>query len=194
MRAKHRVSMVERLQAKFRGDRAREIHVARANTGAAFVCPFVSSSPEVVRSMVDAAELTERDIVVDLGCGDGSILLDASRRGLTGLSLTGIDIDPVLVATARRRLSEACCHVEIFEQDIIDYDLSRATVVFTFLVPNCMEALSTRLKTQLTTGSRIIAYKFGLPSQDGWLIEKTWDVEDVIKSGGRASVYLYLVH
>ena len=60
------------LQAKVRGDRARAVHVARARSGEALVCPFVASSSKVAECMVNAATLTEGDVCFDLGCGDGA--------------------------------------------------------------------------------------------------------------------------
>ena len=179
-----------RLQAKFRGDRSRAVHGARAREGAQLVCPYVASSPSVCEALVNAAELVPGDVCFDLGCGDGSVLVEAAKRGVANLSLHGVDIDHVLVATAKRRLAEFQ-QVLVEERDILDLDLQNASVVFTFLVPECMSVLSGRFRASLRPGTRICCYKFGLP---GWTADATWAVEDVMKPvGGEALVYRYIV-
>ena len=176
------------LQAKVRGDRARAVHVARARSGEALVCPFVASSSEVAECMVNAATLTEGDVCFDLGCGDGAICLEALSRG-GRILVRGFDIDPLLVSAARRRCEQFKDRVVITECDILNVDLSSASVIFIFLVPSCLTVLEPRLRTALDSGSRIICYKYGVPS---WIAVSTFSTEDVIRQGGRESVYLYV--
>jgi len=176
------------LQAKVRGDRARAVHVARARSGEAIICPFVASSSEVAECMVNAAKLVEGDVCFDLGCGDGAICLEALSRS-AGIQVYGFDIDPVLVSTAKRRCEQYGERAIFTEGDILNVDLSTASVIFIFLVPSCLEVLEPRLRASLDSGCRIICYKYGFPSWNAAVT--TFNTEDVLKKGGQESVYLY---
>lgn len=179
------------LQKRFRGDRARELHVSRARAGAEMVCPFVASSDAVVDCMIRAAHLSEGDVCLDLGCGDGAICLGVGRLQVPGLTICGIDIDGVLCETARRRCHTFRDCVTIEQKDILDVDIqqAKATVVFTFLVPSCMATLAEQKFRNLSAGVRIIAYKFPLPAP--WVPTAVLSTEDVLSARG-AEVFVYL--
>ena len=180
---------MEKLQAKFRGDRSRALHVARARKGEKFVCPFVASSKAVSECLVDAAVLKPGDVCLDLGCGDGSVLLEIAKRGVVDVRILGVDIDALLVATAKRRLG-GYPFVTVDVADISDVDLRLASVIFTFLVPSCMAVLSDRFRADCAQSTRIICYKFPLPD---WEHIESWEVEDVINPQTSARVYKYIV-
>ena len=203
------------LQAKFRGNRCRKIHIRRAKEGKSVVCPFLASTPKVVVDLLNIVKpnITNSDIVIDLGSGDGSIIVDVAKQ--TQSKCIGVEIDNVLCATAKRKAKESNVHelVNIIEGDIADttcYNLKEATIIFTFLVPSCQQVVSKILfdtfkkntvsesnqdnnNNNNSDGIRIVAYKFPLPEEDGWkeLLVDTCETEDVVKKGSMTTLYFY---
>ena len=185
-----------KLQAKFRGDHSRRVHCTRAAKACSFVCPFIASSKEVAELIVSAANISPGDCIIDLGCGDGALLLAAvesvKQRDILDVALRGYDIDSVRVAAAKRRLLAFGDMVRIEEKDIIDLDISDATIIFTFLVPSCMKALQAKFENcSLKSGLRVICYKFPMTV---WTPDREWEVEDVVKQGAKAKVFLYQIN
>jgi SAM-dependent methyltransferase len=125
--------------------------------------PFVPTPWAVVDQMLRMGGIGPRDFVMDLGCGDGRLVIEAAKRhGARGL---GIDIDPELVqiasATAER---EKVSHLVRFEvRDIVATDVSEATVLTLYLLPAMMARLQPRLLSMLRPGARIVShdYTFG---------------------------------
>jgi len=178
-----------KIQALFRGKRSRQVHVERAKRGEAIICPFVRSTPRVVDAMIKGACISEADVVYDLGCGEGDILVHVLQK--TGARCFGFEIDAVLVETCRRRcrnLGVADDRVNIQLQDIVDIDVSSATVVCLFLVPSCLEVLSTKFKEQCAPGTRICCFKYPLPAKDGWVPASVFEVDEVLKGGRDATL------
>jgi SAM-dependent methyltransferase len=126
--------------------------------------PFVPSPPEVVDRMLELAEVRKDDVVYDLGSGDGRIVIRAAKRhGARGV---GIEIDPELVERSRAAATqEGVDHlVEFREQDALTADLSRATVVTLYMLPEFNEKLRPLLQ-KLRPGSRVVSHDFGI---EGW--------------------------
>lgn len=112
----------------------------------------------VVRAMLEMAGVTARDVVYDLGSGDGRIPITAAKEfGARGV---GIEIDPVLVERARANALEAgvAGKVEFRLGDMYAADLRPATVVTLFLHPQPNLKLRPLLRSQLRPGSRIVSY------------------------------------
>ena len=170
-----------RLAAVFKANREREMHVKRKQQGLSIVCPFLKSSPPVVEAMLILAKICADDIVFDLGCGIGSILITVAEK--TGAKCFGFDIDPILCATARRFIRDKGLDdfVVIEERDIMTVDLSLPTVFVIFLVPSCLQVLSPMFQTQCKKGTKIVCYKFPLPASDGWVPEAVLQTEDVLR-------------
>src|SRR3989338_5686866 len=127
--------------------------------------PFVPTSFETVQQMINAAKLTPADNIVDLGSGDGRIVLEAVRTsGCRGL---GVEIDPGLVRLSQTRAQEMGLedNATFVQQDFWKTDLSSATVVFLFQVPRAMKRLDVELKKRLRPGTRVVSHYFGFP---GW--------------------------
>ena len=125
--------------------------------------PFVPTSFETVQQMINAAKLTPADNIVDLGSGDGRIVLEAVRTlGCRGL---GVEIDPGLVRLSQTRAQEMGLedNATFVQQDFWKTDLSSATVVFLFQVPRAMKRLDVLLKERLRPGSRIVSNYFIFP-------------------------------
>jgi cyclopropane fatty-acyl-phospholipid synthase-like methyltransferase len=120
--------------------------------------PYVETPPELVEVMMDIAEIGPDDYVIDLGTGDGRILIAAANRGATGI---GVDLDPVKVGEARQNAKDAGINdkVEFIEQDLFETDLSNATVITLFL----NEEVNMRLRPallKLKPGTKIVSHMF----------------------------------
>ena len=194
---------MEKLQAKFRGDRARNLHVKRALRQELIVCPFLSSTPQVVQDIINLIEnneiyITNDDIILDLGCGDGSVLIGLLKQKQIYCKCIGVEIDNILCKTAIRKISDENLngYINIIEGDIINtelYNLNKGTIIFTFLVPSCQEIVSKLLKKQCKKGVYIIAYKFELPKIDGWIPLSISETNDVVKENTKTKLYLYMI-
>ena len=124
--------------------------------------PFVSTPHQVVDRMLMLAEVTEDDVVYDLGCGDGRIVIAAAKQyGARGV---GIDIDPDLITEARASAKrEGVDHLVTFlEQDLFESDVLDATVVMLYLLPALNLQLRPILTRQLGPGARIVSHNFDM--------------------------------
>lgn len=143
---------------------------------------YVPTPPRVVDAMLKAAEVGPDDVLYDLGSGDGRIPITAAKRwGTRGV---GIDIDPERIEEANRNARQAGVtdKVRFIEGDLFEADLSGATVISLYLLPN----LNLRLRPtllQLEPGTRIVSHAFDMGD---WEPEQTLDVDG-------ATVYLWTV-
>ena len=151
------------------------------------VAPYVPTPWHVVDRMLDLVEVTEQDMVYDLGSGDGRILVRAAKaHGARGV---GLEINRDLVVDARLAVGAANVEdrVKIIEQDIFEADLSPASVVTLFLMTSANRRLKPKLLEELRPGTRIACYKWEIP---GWNPVKTATVE---VSGAGQPIYMYEV-
>ena len=113
---------------------------------------------DVVRTMLDIAEIRAGDVVADLGCGDGRLVIEALRRqAARGLC---VDIDPRRIAEARRNAREAGVEERItfLEQDLFAVDLRSVSVVMLFLSPEFNLRLRPKLERELAPASRVVSH------------------------------------
>ena len=147
--------------------------------------PYVATPPDVVDRMLDLASITSRDILYDLGCGDGRIVIAAARKfGARGV---GVDIDPARIAEAQQNAARAQVeHLVTFRlQDALDTDVSEATVVTLYLLSAQNVALRPTLTRQLRPGARIVSHNYAMGDWDP-------DVVDTFTSADGQSRTLYL--
>jgi protein-L-isoaspartate O-methyltransferase len=129
------------------------------------LAPYVVTPPERVRQMLRAARVKPGELVVDIGSGDGRILIVAAEEfGARGI---GIEIDPELVAHSRsvvaaRGLDD---RVSILHANALDVDISPADVVTAYLTVEGMAVLRPYLERMLRPGTRVASYVFRIP---GW--------------------------
>ena len=123
--------------------------------------PFWPTPEPLVERMLDLAGVGPGDHLIDLGCGDGRIVIAAARRGATAL---GVDIDAERIAEA-----EAAARAASVEQlvgfrceDLFATRLEAASVVTLYLIPHIHGLLGVRLKTELAPGSRVISHAFAI--------------------------------
>src|SRR5688572_15081608 len=97
--------------------------------------PYVQTPMEIVERMLRMAEVKKDDYVIDLGSGDGRIIIEAAKRGARGL---GVDLDPNLVrhATENAKLAGVADRTQFLVKDIFETDLTAATVVAFYLLPD----------------------------------------------------------
>jgi ribosomal protein L11 methylase PrmA len=120
----------------------------------------VATPPDVVDRMLTLAQVDARDVVYDLGCGDGRIVIAAARAyGARGV---GVDIDPARIEEARTNAQRAGVeHLVTFRtEDARTTDISEATVVTLYLVAALNAQLRPRLAAQLRPGARIVSHNF----------------------------------
>ncbi len=122
---------------------------------------YVPTPQVVIDKMLEVAQVGPTDVVYDLGCGDGRILVEAARQ--KGASARGFEIDPALVSLARDNAAKAgvshLVHVE--QADLFQVDLSKATVLALYLMPWMMLKLLPRMQ-RLPKGARVVSHDFDL--------------------------------
>lgn len=135
---------------------------------------FVPTPPDVVEAMLKLANVTAKDTVYDLGCGDGIIVATAAQK--YGARAVGIDIDPQRVKEANERIQKAGVtdKVKILNADLFETDISTATVVTLYLLPSLNQKLIPKLNKELKPGTRIVSQSFDM-GQD-YPPEKTEEV------------------
>jgi SAM-dependent methyltransferase len=150
------------------------------------LAPYVPTPQDVVDRMLTVAQVTSNDVVYDLGSGDGRIVITAAKRyGARGV---GIDIDPERIAESRRNAREAgvTALVEFRRGDILQADLSKATVVTLYLVSSANLKLRPLLTRQLPAGTRVVSHAFGMGD---WAPEKVERFKD--SQGDDRVIYLW---
>ena len=134
---------------------------------------WVPSTPEVVEKMLDVAKVTPQDFVMDLGSGDGRMIIAAAKRGARGV---GVEYNPDMVALSRQRAKEAGVDGKaMFEQgDMYEADISKASVMALFLLTANLDKMKDKFLA-LKPGSRIVLNTFRIT---GWEPDETVTVEN----------------
>lgn len=124
--------------------------------------PYVPTPWNVVEAMLEIAKVGSGDYVIDLGSGDGRIVITAAkRRGAQGF---GVDLDENLVYVARREAARqgVAGRVAFYPRNLFDTDISRATVLTMYLLPGINLQLRPRLLTELRPGTRVVSHDFDM--------------------------------
>lgn len=183
-----------KLQAAFRGSVSRKLHAKRVKDPTKMVCPFYASNDTVVSSIIQIGKIASDDIVYDLGCGNGNVLIKMATS--IKCQCIGFEIDILLCQTARRLAKQSNVDhlVDIVVEDICNVRLNFASVICLFLVPSCLAILSPKLLVECQPQTRIVCYKFPLPVSDGWTpisISETDDVVNTKNPLSKSQVFLY---
>lgn len=151
---------------------------------------FVPTPMPVLNKMLEYADITPEDVVLDLGCGDGRLVIQAAKR--FGCRGRGYDIDPELVETCKRNARQEGVEelVEFHVQDIYELDIHDATVITLYLLPEMNLRLLPQLQT-LADGSRVISHDFEVPGVSAEQIAAVEDKTGPIYMHGTHQVYLY---
>jgi ubiquinone/menaquinone biosynthesis C-methylase UbiE len=134
---------------------------ARAQEGE-YEVPYVPTPEPVVAEMLKLAQLTKKDVVYDLGSGDGRVVITAAQKyGVRGV---GIDINPERIREARENARKAgvADRVTFREGDLFQADIHEATVVTMYLLPSVNLRLKPKLLADLKPGTRLISHDFDM--------------------------------
>lgn len=135
---------------------------------------YEPSPQNVVERMLKLANVQKGDVVYDLGCGDGRIVITAAKQfGATGV---GIDIDPIRIKESLQNAREAGVieRVTFRLEDLFTADIKEATVVTLFLSPSVNLKLRPKLLSELKPGTRVVSYYWDM---DDWMPDKRIDVD-----------------
>mgnify|MGYP001179286701 CR=1 FL=1 len=123
--------------------------------------PYASTPSDVVEKMMEVARVGPGDYVIDLGCGDGRIVIAAARKGAFG---HGVDLDPERIREARENAQKANVSEKVMfvKEDIFETDISQASVIAMYLLSTVNEDLRPRLMKELDPGTRVVSHNFGM--------------------------------
>ena len=151
------------------------------------LAPYLPTPDDVVKRMLRLAEVTEGDLVYDLGCGDGRILITAAN--LYGARGVGVDIEPFWIEEATRNAEAAgvadLVHFQV--GDAMSIDLSRATVITLYLVGWSTEKLIPIINAQVRAGTRIVSHSFSAGDWEAARVESFTD-----EAGDGRTLYLWV--
>lgn len=164
---------------------------AQAPTQELSKLPYVPTPQIVVDEMLKLANVTAKDFVVDLGSGDGRVIISAAKTfKANGL---GVDIDPKLVELSNQEAKTQGVgdRVKFIEQDMFKADLSKATVVTLYVLPDFMEKLRPKLIAEMKPGTRIVAHDYYMGE---WYPDRRIEltVPEKKAANGTDKAYLYL--
>ena len=151
------------------------------------LAPYVPTPQYVVEKMLELAQVTSKDIVYDLGCGDGRIVITAAKK--YGARAVGVDFDAERIRESMANAKAAGVEdlVSFKLEDAMKVDVSAATVVTLYLLTSSNEALRPNLTKQLKPGARIVSHAFGMGD---WQAQKTERIAD--ESGFNRTLYLWV--
>jgi ubiquinone/menaquinone biosynthesis C-methylase UbiE len=145
---------------------------------------WVPTSPALVEKMLDLAKVTADDFVMDLGSGDGRMVIAAAKRGARAV---GVEFDPNMVTLSRQLATEAgvADKATFVEGDMFEADISKATVLALFLLPDNLRRLEPKFR-DLQPGTRIVVNTFGIPD---WNPDATEEITENCTSWCTAMLY-----
>jgi hypothetical protein len=175
----------------FRYDQSDVIRVYPGSHGredAADLAPFVPTPPDVVERMLGLADIGKADVVYDLGCGDGRMVIAAAKT--YGAHGVGVEIDPALVAECRSAAAREGVSklVRFLEMDATRARLSEATVVAVYLLPESLETLAPLFERDLRPGARIVSHNYRIPGWDARLVHSEALADE---KGREHKIFLY---
>ena len=137
--------------------------------------PYVPTPEAVVEGMMKLARVKRGDVLYDLGCGDGRVVIAAAKLGARGV---GIDLNPERISEAKHNATRAKVtkQVQFRVGDLFETDVSPASVVTLYLLPEVNQRLRPRLWQQLKVGTRVVSHDFDMG--DEWPPEQTVRVEN----------------
>lgn len=145
--------------------------------------PFVPTPEEVVETMLRVAGVNKDDVLYDLGCGDGRIVVTAA--GKYGVRATGVDLDPQRISESNdnARKARVADRVRFMQRDLFTMDISDATVMTLYLLPSVNLKLRPKFLTELRPGTRIVSHDFDMGD---------WKADQTIEVSGH-TVYYWVI-
>ncbi len=145
---------------------------------------YVPTPHEIVDRMLVVAKVRPGDVVYDLGCGDGRMVIAAAKKfGTRGV---GVDLDPARIREARANAKQAGLEglVTFKVADLFETDIREATVVMLYLLPELNRRLKPKLFAELRPGARVVSHD--------WDMGKDWPPDEYVKLGGDG-IYLWVM-
>ena len=151
------------------------------------LAPFVGSPPKVVTEMLQISGLSEDEMLYDLGCGDGRIILEAAQK--FGAKAVGVELDNKRYKECVKKVKDACLEdrVEVIHGSLLEIDLKKADVVTLYLLTSANDKVKPNLERDLKRGARIVSHDFQIT---GW---KATKVKEIKENWGSHTLYLYTV-
>jgi len=156
--------------------------------------PYVPSPQSVVSDMLRYADVNAKDFLIDLGSGDGRIVLTAAK--VFGARGFGVEIKEDLVKRANESAKSQglADRVKFMKQDLFKTDISQASIITMYLLPDTVNLLKDKFQNELKPGTRIVSHDYPLT---GWIPEKyvQMDLEEKVQISGVTTtlIYLYIV-
>ncbi|MGB9021863.1 MAG: methyltransferase domain-containing protein, partial [Candidatus Bathyarchaeia archaeon] len=163
----------------------KDYRVEHAMTETGLDVPFVPTPRPIVRRMLSLAGTKPGDRLVDLGAGDGRIVIAAASE--FGAKALGVELHPDRYAIIRNRAASLKPNLEVLRQNFFRTDLSNADVVTMYLLPSVNEALRKKLERELHSGARVVTHDFSIPD---WTPSR---VELIQGPLGLHALYLYKI-
>ena len=175
----------------FRYDENNIIQIYEGSHGredAVDLAPYVATPMEVVAKMLEMADVDSEDIVYDIGCGDGRIVVMAAKK--YGAHGVGIDIDPLRIEEAKENASAAGVEhlLKFYLGDATKMNFSAATVVALYLLPESNEILRPMFEEQLKPGTALVTHNYRVP---GWKEKEVGAFYMKDEFGNNHSIFLY---
>lgn len=159
---------------------------SHSRTDAPDLAPFKASPMTIVDAMLTLAKVGSKDVLFDLGCGDGRIVIAAAQRfGTRGV---GVDIDARMIEMSNINAKKAGVEdlVDFRVEDAMKVDFSSATTLALYLIPDSLALLRPEMERQLKPGTRVISHNYAVP---GWEADQTETTPD--ETGLDHTMYLY---
>jgi cyclopropane fatty-acyl-phospholipid synthase-like methyltransferase len=151
------------------------------------LAPFVPSEHSVVRRMLEVANVSPKDIVYDLGCGDGRILIaavkDCGAKKAVGYEMQRDLYEKALTNVKKQGLGD---RITVINGDLLKADLTHATVITLYLTTSGNDELKAKFKNEVKDGTRIVSHYFEIT---GW----TPSMEEELRESFNPSIYLYVM-
>lgn len=124
--------------------------------------PWWRTNKKTARAICDLARITRSDLVYDLGCGDGTLIITAAKE--YGAKAVGVEIDPLRFLSSMIRIifNRLSSRITVKRENFFNTDLSKATVVVVYLVPKALNELLPKFKKELKKGTRIVSYRYSM--------------------------------
>ena len=123
--------------------------------------PWWRTNTKTAKAICKLANIGSSDVVYDLGCGDGEVLIQAAKLGAKGV---GIEIDPLRVFIAKTRIVKNNFQQKVFikRKSFFDENISEASVIIVYLVPKTLDKLLPKFKKELKKGTRIVSFRYAI--------------------------------
>lgn len=142
--------------------------------------PYVPTPIPVARAMVDLARLRGSENVMDIGAGNGRVLIEAKRKH-PGIDATGIELAPTVWLLGKVKILLSGMRIRFIRGNALSYDMRGADVIFLYLSPSLMAQLEDKFDRELKPGTVVISHAFSFPRRQptemtalpGWIGKKT---------------------